>query len=225
MHYTDIITLKLNAAGGEGNSDSSLGCGTSFDFHKSIDYLFLVGTEEGKIHKCSKTYSSQFLDTFDAHHMAVYSVKWNHFHPKMFISCSADWTVKIWDHTFPEPIFTFDLNNSVGDVAWAPYASTVFAACTSDGKIHVYDLSVNKYEPLCEQSVVAKKKTKLTHLAFNPIHPILIVGDDRGYGTSLKLSPNLRKATNPKEKAKGPENEVAKMDKLLSLVREPSEKK
>lgn len=27
------------------------GCGTSFDFHKKIDYLFLVGTEEGKIYK------------------------------------------------------------------------------------------------------------------------------------------------------------------------------
>lgn len=35
-------------------SDSFLlltGCGTSFDFHKKIDYLFLVGTEEGKIYK------------------------------------------------------------------------------------------------------------------------------------------------------------------------------
>lgn len=30
---------------------SSTACGTSFDFHKQIDYLFLVGTEEGKIHK------------------------------------------------------------------------------------------------------------------------------------------------------------------------------
>lgn len=27
------------------------GSGTSFDFHKKIDYLFLVGTEEGKIYK------------------------------------------------------------------------------------------------------------------------------------------------------------------------------
>ena len=32
-------------------------------------------------------------------------------------------------------MFTFDLNNSVGDVAWAPYASTVFAACTTDGRV------------------------------------------------------------------------------------------
>lgn len=36
---------------------------------------------------------------------------------------------------YSEPMFTFDLNNSVGDVAWAPYASTVFAACTTDGRV------------------------------------------------------------------------------------------
>ena len=79
------------------------GCGTCFDFHKKTDYLFLVGTEEGKIHKCSKAYSSQFLDTFEAHHMAVYKVLWNTFHPKIFMSCSADWSVKIWDHTYRYP--------------------------------------------------------------------------------------------------------------------------
>ena len=76
------------------------GCGTCFDFNKQQDYLFIVGTEEGKIHKCSKSYNNQFLDTFDAHHMAVYAVRWNTFHPKIFISCSADWTVKIWDINF-----------------------------------------------------------------------------------------------------------------------------
>ena len=60
-------------------------------------------------------------------------------------------------------------------------------------QVFVYDLNINKYEPICEQSVVAKKKTKLTHISFNPYHPMLVVGDDRGYVTSLKLSPNLRK--------------------------------
>lgn len=56
----------------------------------------------------------------------------------------------------------------------------------------MFDLSINKFEALCQQAVVAKK-TKLLHIEFNPVHPILIVGDDRGYVTSLKLSPNLRK--------------------------------
>lgn len=93
---------------------------------------------------------------------------------------------------------TFDLNNSVGDIAWAPFSSTVFAAATADGKVHVFDLDQNKQEPMCEQKVVLK--AKLTKISFNPKHPIILVGDDRGCVTSLKLSPNLRKAlTSPKE--------------------------
>ena len=34
-----------------------------------------------------------------------------------------------------KPLFMFDLNAQVGDVAWAPYSSTVFAAVTVDGKV------------------------------------------------------------------------------------------
>lgn len=52
----------------------AVGCGTAFDFHKQKDYLFLVGTEEGKVHVCSKAYTSHFIDTMDAHNMAVYKV-------------------------------------------------------------------------------------------------------------------------------------------------------
>ncbi|XP_072517913.1 dynein, axonemal, intermediate chain 1, paralog 2 isoform X2 [Salminus brasiliensis] len=163
--FTDIIKLSIEGAVSneqEGVQLPDIACGTSFDFHKQIDYLFLVGTEEGLIHKCSKSYSSQFLETYAAHNMAVDAVKWNHFHPKVFISCSSDWTVKIWDHTIKSPMFTFDLNAPVGDVAWSPYSSTVFAAVTTDGK---------------------EKKGQ--------------------------------------ELPKGPEVEVAKMEKLLSLLREP----
>lgn len=35
------------------------------------------------------------------------------------------------------PMFTFDLNAAVGDVAWSPYSSTVFAAVTTDGTVRV----------------------------------------------------------------------------------------
>uniref|UniRef100_A0A3Q1M4S4 Dynein axonemal intermediate chain 1 n=1 Tax=Bos taurus TaxID=9913 RepID=A0A3Q1M4S4_BOVIN len=217
------ISQEGSCRGEDGEWWEPNGCGTAFDFHREIDYLFLVGTEEGKIYKCSKSYSSQFLDTYDAHNMAVDAVSWNPYHTKVFMSCSSDWTVKIWDHTIKTPMFIYDLNSAVGDVAWAPYSSTVFAAVTTNGKTHVFDLSINKYEAICNQPVVAKKKNKLTHVQFNPIHPIIIVGDDRGHVTCLKLSPNLRKM--PKEKKgqevqKGPAVEIAKLDKLLNLVRE-----
>ena len=46
---------------------------------------------------------------------------------------------------------------------------------------------------MCQQSVVQKRRTKLTHLEFNQKKMILIVGDDKGGVISLKLSPNLRK--------------------------------
>ncbi|NWS75968.1 DNAI1 protein, partial [Crotophaga sulcirostris] len=193
--HTDVIKLPVEGTteGPEGLQLQTLGCGTSFDFHKKIDNLFLVGTEEGKIYKCLKCYSSQFLDVFEAHHMAVDSVSWNPYHLKVFISCSSDWTVKIWDHTIKTPMFVYDLNSAVGDVAWSPYSSTVFAAVTTDGKAHVFDLSINKYEALCTQLVVAKKKNKITHIQFNPVYPIVVIGDERGHVISLKLSPNLRK--------------------------------
>ncbi|VFV20357.1 dynein intermediate chain [Lynx pardinus] len=224
--HTDVIKLKVEGGttdGLDGLQLHTVGCGTAFDFHREIDYMFLVGTEEGKIYKCSKSYSSKFLDTYDAHNMAVDAVSWNPYHTKVFMSCSSDWTVKIWDHTIKTPMFIYDLNSAVGDVAWAPYSSTVFAAVTTNGKTHVFDLSINKYEAICNQPVVAKKKNKITHVQFNPIHPIIIVGDDRGHVTCLKLSPNLRKM--PKEKKgqevqKGPAVEIAKLDKLLNLVRE-----
>lgn len=57
----------------------------------------------------------------------------------------------------------------------------------------MFDLSINKYEALCTQIVVAKKKNKITHIQFNPVYPVVIIGDERGHITCLKLSPNLRK--------------------------------
>jgi dynein intermediate chain 1 len=218
-----VMQLKLSGSSNEDPEETSfhgLAGGSCFDFNKVHEHLFLVGTEEGKIHKCSKAYSGQYLETYQGHHMAVYAVKWNPFHPRVFITCSADWTVKLWDHQLPTPLMSFDLGNAVSDVAWAPYSSSVFAAVTSDGKVHVFDLSVNKHEPLCEQKVV--KRAKLTHVTFNSQDPIVLVGDDRGGVNSLKLSPNLRKLTpgqredTPEEDIKTPQQlEIEKIEKLV----------
>ena len=93
----------------------------------------------------------------------------------------------------PCPVFTcprFDLGSQVGDVAWAPYSSTVFAAVTIDGKVFVYDLAANKYQPVCAQVggreqvctvhttqvVVSRKTATLNNICFNSREPILVVG-------------------------------------------------
>ena len=131
-------------------------------------------------------------------------------------------------HIFSKPLFMFDLNAQVGDVAWAPYSSTVFAAVTIDGKVHIYDLYINKYNPICVQAVVPKKKAKLNHISFNQSHPIIIVGDSKGVVHCLKLSPNLRRQSKEvktallnKDLKKAGEMEIKKLEQLLGQVREP----
>lgn len=96
-----------------------------------------------------------------------------------------------------------------------------------NAQVHIYDLHINKYTPVCIQAVVPKKKARLNHISFNKTHPIIIVGDSRGYIQCLKLSPNLRRQSKEvktalvnKDLKKAGEMEIKKLDQLLSQVRE-----
>ncbi|XP_036332518.1 dynein intermediate chain 2, ciliary [Rhagoletis pomonella] len=223
---TTITTLFLTngiVEGPDGTEVQLRSCGACMKFHPTNPEIYLIGTEEGLIYKCSIAYSSKYLMTYNAHHLTVYRIDFNRFNSNIFISCSGDWRVKVWEDMRPEPLFIFDLGSSVGDVKWAPFSSTVFAACTTEGKVFVFDLNVNKYKPICVQAVVPKRKNKLTRLAFNENLPFIIVGDDKSTVTSLKLSPNLRLMVKPPKKQQYLDQntlQVQKLDKLLSLVRE-----
>lgn len=105
----------------------------------------------------AQAYSSEYLASFAAHSMAVYAVRWNRLHPSIFLSASVDWTLRVWDERTPRagPPLTFDLGDAVGDAAWAPFSSTVMAAVTDDGRVHVFDLAANRLAPLCVQKVRA----------------------------------------------------------------------
>ena len=76
-----------------------------------------------------------------------------------------------------QAVLSFDLGAPVGDVAWAPFSSTLFAAATEDGRVVAYDLAASTSEPVCEQAAV--QQAQLTRLAFNPRLPLLLVGDDK----------------------------------------------
>ncbi|XP_040168793.1 dynein intermediate chain 2, ciliary isoform X1 [Anopheles arabiensis] len=226
LAITTIITLFLEldqVSGPDGSTLRLKGSGTCMVFHPHNQEIFLVGTEEGYIFKCSTAYSSKYLMTYHAHYLPVHRMDYNKFNSNIFASCSGDWRVKIWEDMRPEPLFIFDLGSSVGDVKWAPYSSTVFAAVTTEGKVFVFDLNVNKYKAICTQAIVSKRKNKLTRLAFNQKLPFIIVGDDKGTTITLKLSPNLRIKTKMGKKAGVVDPQLLesqKLDRLLSLVRE-----
>lgn len=123
------------------------------------------------------------------------------------------------------PIVTFDLDNELGDIAWAPYSSTCFAAVTStsnqEGKLYIYDLNQDKHKEL--SCMPTTKKSKALHVAFNPSGPYILVGDQRGGVISFKLPTSLSEGplmpdpANDAHKGKtSMDLEKAKMEKYLS---------
>lgn len=229
LTLTTIITLLLDVppvCGPDGTHIKLKASGTCMVFHPHNKEIFQVGTEEGLIFKCSTAYSSKYLMVYQAHYLSVHRMDFNKFNSHIFISCSGDWRVKIWEDMRADPLFIFDLGASVGDVKWAPYSSTVFAAVTTEGKVFVFDLNVNKYKAICMQQVVPRKKNKLTRITFNNKLPFVIVGDDKGTSITMKLSPNLRLPCKPPKKQGWLDQhtlQIQKLDRLLSLVREMPE--
>lgn len=152
----------------------------SMDSHPTHPSTILIGTQEGDAlrycldigaeHGCSDIYSG--------HCSSIYTIQWNPFHPTMFLTASADWTVRIWDSTTPQrAVLVFDLGGPVGDAAWSPTSSTVFAAATESGRVLVYDLAYSMEWPLCKQKVT--QKVKVTKLLFSSSAPVLLVGDEK----------------------------------------------
>jgi len=72
----------------------------------------------------------------------------------------------------------FDLCTSLQDIGWSPYTSTTFSVAGADGKVYVFDIHSNKLEPICEQLLANEPGKSCTKIAFNPIHPILLAGDE-----------------------------------------------
>ncbi|CRL01177.1 CLUMA_CG014224, isoform A [Clunio marinus] len=200
--------------------------GTCMTFHPNNKEVFLVGTEDGIILKCSTTYNSKYLMVYHAHYLAVHSIDINKFNSNIFLSCSDDNRVKIWEDMRSEPLFSFDLGASVGDAKWAPYSSTVFCAVTANGRIHVFDLDVNKFKAICSQLAEPRSRNKLTRITFNNKLPFILVGDEKGASISLKLSPNLRLPCKPPKKQEFMDQrtlQVLKLNNLISMAREADE--
>lgn len=83
-------------------------------FNPNDDTMFLVGTDEGLIYKCTTEYISKFLQTYPAHNTPIYNIAWNPYVSSIFLTCAAEWMIKIWDHNSTKPLFMFDLNSKLG---------------------------------------------------------------------------------------------------------------
>lgn len=191
LEYIDLMKLKrvarktTVASGANNNSApqteafiSRRGSGTCFDFSSKDGSIYVTGTEDGMLHKCSCSYSEQYLESFFGHSGPIHQVKWSPFVSNVFVSASADWTIKLWKEDSTEPVLTFQSGNEqISDVCWSPTNSTVFASTSWDGRLEVWDLSISTLKPVT--SIVSPGE-KLSCLLFSDTSPVIVSGGQSG---------------------------------------------
>ncbi|EDV22267.1 uncharacterized protein TRIADDRAFT_29402, partial [Trichoplax adhaerens] len=159
--------------------------GLSFDFYPKDTNIYLTGTEDGHIHKCSCSYNEQYLESYFGHMGPVYKVAWSPYVSDAFLSCSGDWSVKLWNQEKPKAIHSFQSSKeAVNDICWSPTSATTFA-CVRDRAIEVWDLNVSTLDPI----IITHPSgyAKLSSVAFSINSECLLVGDSDGHITIYLL--------------------------------------
>lgn len=167
--------------------------GLSIDFPVDQSANYFASTEDGTVNRCSVSYSERSLDTYQGHTGPVYKVRCSPFWSndcQIFLTCSYDWTVRVWNHKEPigkqEKLVCREqhLQKQVNDIAWSPDTSSVFALVGDDGRVEVWDLFKNNLEPKLTYFDKINKKTKSTtaktSVRWSRESPVLVTGNVEG---------------------------------------------
>ena len=172
LEYTDLKQLKretnpnqkdvyagaINEQKAGGMTFINTG-GLSIDFPvNDTGNNYFVATEDCSVHKCSTSFSEKYQNNYYGHMGPIYRVRCNpYWHPNdcpIFITCSYDWTVRVWHEKDSEPKLVChqlnkdgSLTQQVNDICWSPNTSSVFASVADDGRIEIWDLKRDSLAP------------------------------------------------------------------------------
>ncbi|VVC43937.1 Six-bladed beta-propeller, TolB-like,WD40-repeat-containing domain,WD40 repeat [Cinara cedri] len=196
--------------------------GTTLTFNPQDSEIYFVGTMEGYVFKCNVEWNS-YMQRFKAHLMPVIRINFNKYNSNIFLTCSEDNLVKLWEDKNEDPLFTFDLKTALSDVCWSPFSSTSFTVTTTTNcRIVIYDLDVSAYEAVCDQLVHPADEYRLTRVAFDKRVPLVVIGSSKSMIVTFKLSPNLRTTLKSPKKGEQIPSEILeqnKLDEVLNQVR------
>ncbi|KAM8750903.1 dynein axonemal intermediate chain 4-like isoform 1-T1 [Acanthopagrus schlegelii] len=191
----DLMELKSNqhtkkkkkAAGAKTKTEcflSVLTRGLCLDIHPTDACIYLVGTSEGLIHKCSLSNSQNAFDTYQKDLCPVNHIEWSPFSSDVFLSCSSD-QIHLWKQDHFTPVFSFTSTQEVvKTVKWSPNWPEIFAAIKG-GQVEIWDLDSNILAPTIVHR--AASGVKLTSLLFTTGTDCVLVGDSDGQVTVYQL--------------------------------------
>ena len=160
--HTAQETLELVHAGHNKTGEVAI---TTLDFPDNETTAFWVGTEEGNVYQANRydrAGAKAGLNQYDVYKGHSGPVMGLNFHPLMgpvdfsdlFLTCSVDWTVKLWRSKSlakpstttqtVSPIYSFDeADDYVYDVKWHPAHPAVFASVDGSGKFDLWNLNAD----------------------------------------------------------------------------------
>ncbi|XP_017788222.1 PREDICTED: WD repeat-containing protein 78 [Habropoda laboriosa] len=115
--------------------------------HPTSSTIYFVGSDEGCLYKCSTNYLYQHIDSFLAHNGPIYAMKFSPFCPKIFLTCGADWCIRIWAEGLTEPLITLHTAMAcVRYAAWCPIHSTIIVSIVNN-EICIWDIRRKTHKP------------------------------------------------------------------------------
>jgi WD40 repeat protein len=86
---------------------------------------------------------------YEKHLGPCVSISCSPFIKRLFLSCSSDGSIRLYDSANQRPIMVFEpgYNEYMMQVAWSPVRPTVFVALSNTGTVYIYDLILSKQTP------------------------------------------------------------------------------
>ena len=157
--------------------------------HPDVNTIYLVGTDEGCVNRCSTNYLHQHIESFLVHDGPVYSLQFSPFCSKIFLTCGADWCARIWADGITEPLITLSTEMAcVRGAAWSPINSTIIASIVNN-EVCIWDIKRKTYKP--SSVTLADKCQRFEMLEFTRNGNQLVLADVDGniYVYSLEGMP------------------------------------
>jgi len=94
-------------------------------------------------------FSIPFNANYEKHMGPVLGITCSPFVKRIFLSCSSDGSIRMYDILNHKPVLIFEpgYNEYLLDVSWSPFRPAVFATASNVGNVYIYDLAFSKTTP------------------------------------------------------------------------------
>ncbi|RNF19712.1 putative dynein intermediate chain [Trypanosoma conorhini] len=161
--------------------------GMCLDVSPADGTVYVVGSEDGSIHQCNKSQTETYELDYAPHSELVYRVRWSPYSDAFFLTCSADWSSRLYRLGQSAQLLTFDSpnQNAVQDVAWSFTNSTTFATVTAQGNVEMWSVT-DSIRPRSTAQFLDQRRLASVLFAEQEA-AVLVVGDEKGDVTVFRL--------------------------------------